>query len=90
LYRQDRPFLLWIVAEINGFTLAFREVVSQVQFGDSALDLVDGMILEALGDEWRVVGVTAIRPDLPSVSLSDVPDLCYIREVSKFSLPNSI
>ena len=37
------------------------------------------MILEALGDEWRVANVTAIEPDLPSVLLSGVPDLRYIR-----------
>lgn len=37
------------------------------------------MILEAFGDEWRVVDVTAIEPDLPSVLLPGVPDLHYIR-----------
>ena len=90
MYRQDRPFLFWIIAEINRFTLAFREVLSQVQFGDSALDLVDGMI-------WKPSAMNgASLVLLPSDQIfpafcSQVYPICVIsREVSKFSLPNSI
>ena len=64
---------------MDRFTLAFREVIHREHFGNSALGLVDSMILEALSDKWRVVDVTAVRPGLPSVLLPGVPDLRYPR-----------